>query len=330
MQRTDYAMCMLCEAHCGIEVEHDGSQLLRIRGDDRDVASRGHFCPKGAALGDIQHDPDRLRQPLRRRADGGWEEVGWDEALELVADRFARLQREHGRDAVATYVGNPTAHNYAAALLSLLFGQVLGSRNHFTANSLDGLPRLLTSYLAYGSQAVIPIVDIDRTAHMIIIGANPVVSNGSIMTAPGFPRRLKALRKRGGRLVVIDPRRTETSRLADEHHAIRPGSDALLMAALLHTLFEERLTAPGRLAGFTDGIGELRAAVAPFAPERVAPTTGIDAEVIRRLAREFAAADCASCYGRMGTCTQPFGTLTTGLIDALHVLTATSTAGVAA
>ncbi len=318
--KTSPATCNLCEASCGIVVEHDATTIKTIRPDTLDPLSQGHICPKATALGDLQRDPDRLRDPISKSDNSNFEPIGWEHALDSIADRIASIQKRHGPDSVAFYLGNPTVHNYGAALYGLLFRQVLGGKSFFTANSVDGLPRILASYLMYGSQALIPVPDIDRTDWMLIIGANPIVSGGSIMTAPGFGKRLKALRARGGKLVVIDPRRTETAAVADAYHAIRPGSDALLLAALLHTIFEQDNETPARLAPWLSCLDELKAAASDFSPERVAAAVGIEAATIRALAGELCEAERAVCYGRMGVSTQIFGTLCNCLIDCLNIV----------
>jgi anaerobic selenocysteine-containing dehydrogenase len=318
--RTDYAQCMLCEALCGLEVEHDGTSVHRIRGDAEDPFSRGHVCPKGVALAELQNDPDRLRGPLAK-VGGRFEPIGWDAALDLAARRLADVQRRHGRDAVASYFGNPAAHSYSAILFYQMLMDALGTRNRYSASSVDTLPRFLTSYELYGNQVQIPVPDVDRTDYFLILGANPMVSNGSAMTAPDVAGRLRRLQGRGGKLVVIDPRRTETAELADEHHFIRPGSDALFLAALLHALFAEGLASPGALLPRLEGWERVPGLVAPFPPERVAAATGIPAEVTRRLARELAAAPTAVCYGRMGTSVQEFGSVATWLTDLVNVAT---------
>ena len=318
--RSHLTTCPLCEASCGLRIETDGERVLSVRGDEADPLSRGYLCPKGVALADLHDDPDRLRRPLKRTGDS-FREIGWDEALDEAAQRLAQIQREHGRDAVAMYIGNPTAHSYSAVLYGFLLLEALRTRSFFTSNSVDSLPRLLTSYLLYGAQALLPIPDLDRTSFLLILGANPVVSNGSIMTAPDCKRRLQELRARGGRIVVVDPRRTETAELADRHHFIRPGADALLLLGLLHTLFTDGRVRLGEHAGRIDALAQLRRLVAPFSPARIAPATGIAAAEIVSLARAFADAPSAVCYGRMGTCTQEFGTLSCWLIDCLNILT---------
>ena len=318
--RTHFRTCHLCEAMCGIAIELEGDRIVAIRGDKDDPFSRGHICPKAVALQDVHEDEDRLRRPLRRTA-SGWEEVSWEAALDEAATRLAAIQRAHGKNAVALYQGNPVVHNHGALLFGQLFQRSLGSRSRYSATSVDQLPQMLASLLMFGHQLMLPIPDVDRTDFLLVLGANPLVSNGSLLTAPGIERRLKALRARGGRLVVVDPRRTETAALADLHLPIRPGGDAFLLAAILHTLASENRVAPGRLAPFTDGLPALVDAVQPFSPEAVAGRTGIDAETIRALALDFAEAPAAVAYGRVGTCTQEFGGLASWLVNALNVVT---------
>jgi anaerobic selenocysteine-containing dehydrogenase len=318
--QTHYRTSNLCEAICGIEIKVAGERIVSIRGDKDDPFSRGYICPKAAALQDLHEDKDRLRHPVRKTK-SGFERIGWDEAFDEVADRIKAIQAQHGKNAVGLYVGNPTVHNYGSILFGLPFIRSLRTRNRFSATSADQLPHHLASLLMFGHQLLLPIPDVDRTDFMLILGGNPVVSNGSLMTAPGIGHRLKAIGERGGKVVVVDPRRTETAELADQHHFIRPGADVLLMLGLLHTIFAEGLAAPGRLAGFTDGVEALRQSVQAFPPERVAEAAGIDAGSIRALARSFAGAKSAVCYGRMGVSTQTFGGVTQWLINALNLVT---------
>lgn len=320
MTTTSPATCSLCEANCGVTVEHEGDRVLRVRGDERDVFSRGFICPKGAALAELHNDPDRLRRPLRRTGDR-FVEIPWDEALDEAAQRLHAVQREHGRDAAALYIGNPSAHSYAALLYGIAFLKVLDSRNLFSSNSVDALPRVLTSLWLYGSQALLPVPDIERTEYLLILGANPVVSNGSILTAPDMKARLRAIQARGGRVIVVDPRRTETAELADRHVFLRPGGDAALLLGMIHTLFAERLVRPPSPLFREDDLAALRTLSARFPPERMEPLTGIPAATVIELAREMVAARSAVCYGRLGTCVQEFGALTTCLIDILNALT---------
>lgn len=312
--------CHLCEAMCGVEIRVEGSKILSIRGDDRDPFSRGHICPKAIALKDVHEDPDRLRRPVRRTSDG-WQEISWEEAFDEVARRLVDIQRQHGVDAVASYLGNPQVHSFSGLIGGAKFLRTLRSRNRFSATSVDQLPHHFAAFFLYGHQLMIPVPDIDRTGFLLVIGANPVVSNGSLMSAPDVTKRLKDLRARGGKLVVVDPRRTETAALADQHHFIRPGSDAWLLLALLQVIFEENLHVPDRLAPLLEGLDQLRELCRPYSPERVAAQTGMGALEIRQLAREFAASDSAVCYGRMGVSTQEFGALCQWLIQLLNIVT---------
>jgi anaerobic selenocysteine-containing dehydrogenase len=316
-----FRTCTLCEAMCGIRIDVDGSdRITSIRGDDEDPFSRGYLCPKAVALRDLHEDPDRLKHPLRRVGDR-WERMEWDEALELTASRLHAIQREHGNDAVATYAGNPTVHNVGAMIFAPMLFRTLRTRHGYSATSVDQLPHMLAAHLMFGHQLLLPIPDVDRTAHMLIIGANPLASNGSLMTAPGMKRRLRAIQERGGRVIVVDPRRTETAAIADEHIFVRPGTDALLLLAMLHTIFGEERARLGRLAPLVDGLEEVRTIAERFSPERVGSHTGVGAETIRRLAREHASAERAVVYARMGASTQAFGTLCQWLANVLNVVT---------
>lgn len=317
---TRYGACNLCEAICGLEFKIQDNHILSIRGDEADPFSRGHICPKAIALKDIHEDPDRLRHPVRRVGEN-WQEIGWDEAFDLVADKLVAIREQHGNNSVAVYQGNPSVHNYGSLTHAQHFLGPLKTRNRYSATSVDQLPHQLVAYWMYGHQLLVPISDIDRTNYFLVMGANPMASNGSLMTVPDFRHRLKALQQRGGKMVVIDPRRTETAEVGDEHHFIRPGSDAAFLFALINTLFEEDLVNLRHLHDYTDGLDEVRAAVAHFTPEKVAAVTGIDAATIRRIAREFAAADGAAAYGRIGLSIQPFGALCQWAIQLLNIAT---------
>src|ERR1035437_944743 len=305
---------------CGIVVETDGGRVTSIRGDEDDRFSRGHVCPKAVALKDLHDDPDRLRRPVKRVGDE-WREIGWDEAFALAARGIQAVQEKHGRDAVAAYLGNPTVHSLGGMLFAPRFVRSLRTKNRYSATSVDQLPHHLAALWTIGHALWIPIPDLERTDHLLILGANPAVSNGSLMTAPDAAKRLKEIRARGGRVIVVDPRRTETAALADEHHFIRPGADAFLLLAMLQVIFSEKLDHRSRLFDFTDGLEDVRAIAARYAPERVVEATGIGAEAIRRLAREFAAAPAAVAYGRVGVSTQEFGALACWLITVLNVVT---------
>jgi anaerobic selenocysteine-containing dehydrogenase len=314
-----YGVCSFCDSSCGLAIEYEGDKVISVKGDKENAFSRGHVCPKGVATADLYNDPDRLRRPLRRTA-SGWEEVSWDEAFEEAGERIAAVQKKYGRDALALYYGNPTAGDYALLLVLLPFIKSLQTKNVYSATSLDSLTRMLTSLWLYGSQAVMPVPDLERTRLLIILGANPVVSHGSVMTAPDTKKRLQEIRGRGGKIIVIDPRRTETAAIADAHHFIRPGTDALFLLAFIHTLFEEGLADPGALKGRVTGWVELKKIAAGFPPSRVAAATGMSEETIKSLAREFAAEPRAVMYGRMGVSTQEFGSLATWLTDAVNIV----------
>jgi len=313
-----YRACHLCEAICGLAIETRDGAIVSIKGDAQDPFSRGHVCPKAVALQDIQNDPDRLRQPVMR-VENQWVPLEWDEAFALVAERLAGIRERHGNNAVAIYQGNPSVHNYGLMTHSNYFLGLLKTRNRFSATSVDQLPHHLTSYLMYGHGLLLPVPDIDHTDFMLILGGNPLASNGSIMTVPDVEKRLKALRARGGKLVVVDPRRSETAAIADQHLFIRPGQDAGLLLGILHTLFEEGLARGSHLP--VDGLDAVRAAIAPFPAEAMAARCGIAAEDIRQLARDFAAAERAVCYGRMGVSTQVYGTLCQWLVQLINLVT---------
>jgi len=316
--------CPLCEAKCGltVEVERETRRVHTVRGDPQDPFSEGYLCPKGYGLKGLFEDPDRLRRPLRRdRASGRWSEIGWDEAFDLVTARLRAVRETHGADAIAAYLGNPTAHDGLSAFYTGGFLRALGSRWRFSATSVDQLPKAVSSALLFGSSGAFAIPDVDRTDYFLVLGANPLASNGSLMTAPDMPERLRRLRARGGKLVVVDPRRSETARIADRHLFLRPGSDALFLFALVHVLFEEGLVRLGALEGQVNGVEAVRELAREFAPETVAAATGVAPEAVRTVARELAAAERAVCYGRIGTCTQEFGTLASWLVDVVNVLT---------
>ncbi len=322
---TRIGVCNLCEATCGllltIEPGPDGDRVTGARGNPDDPLSRGHVCPKGVAIGDIHADPDRLRRPVRRTGSGAeaqWEEISWDEALDLVADRLAATIDEHGADALGIYLGNPNAHSLGALTHGLALVQSFRTRNKFSATSVDQLPHQMIGHLLYGHQLLLPVPDIDRTSYFLVVGANPMASNGSLMTVPDFPNRLRALQARGGRMVVLDPRRTETARVADEHLFVRPGTDAWVLLAMLRTLFAEGLARP---PAYVDGLEEVERLVADFTPEAAARASGVPAEVVVRLARELAAADGGVAYGRMGVSTQEFGLVCQWAVQLLNTVT---------
>lgn len=318
-RRTVYRTCSLCEATCGLQFEVEGEQIVSVRGDDADVFSHGYVCPKGVAIADVHHDPDRVRTPLRRQPDGSFTPISWDEAFTLVAERLRAIRARDGADAIGVYMGNPIVHNHASVLLRAGFVKAIGTHNSFSAGSQDTSPRFATSYHLYGTSLAIPVPDLDRTQYLLCVGANPWISNGSFMTAPDVRKRLRALRARGGKLVVVDPRRSETAREADEWIPIRPGSDAALLLAMAQTLIADGRVDAQRIAQVAEGWEELQTQLAALTPERVAAYTGVPAETTRRLARELADAPSGSCYTRIGVCNNRFGTLGSWATDVLNL-----------
>ena len=315
---THFRTCPLCEAMCGLAIETDGPRVTSVRGDTDDPFSRGFICPKGAALAAIHHDPDRLQKPIARRG-RDWVELEWSAALELAADGIHRVQARHGRDAAAIYFGNPTVHNVSLSLFGPSLSRALRTKNRFSATSVDQLPHHLAAHWMFGHQLLLPIPDIDRTMFMLIVGANPVASNGSLMSAPGVRHRLEAIEARGGKVVVVDPRRTETAAIASEHHFIRPGADAWLLAAILRVALVEG-RGLGRHAPYVERLPELERALNGFDISAASAHTGIDTASIERLGRELCAAESAVVYGRFGVSTQAFGGLCQWLINAINLV----------
>jgi len=318
--KTHYRACNLCEAICGLEIKTQGDQVLSIKGDKNDPLSRGYICPKGVAMQDIYSDPNRLRKPVKKHGDS-WVEISWEEAFDSVAEKLVAVQEQHGQSAVAFFAGNPNVHNYGSMTHAGVLRKAVQSKIHFSATSLDQLPHHLTSYSLYGHQSLIPVPDIDHSNYMLIIGGNPMASNGSIMTSPDIPKRLKAIQQRGGRFIVIDPRRTETAEIADQHLFIRPGTDAWLLMAMINTLFAEDLVKTGHLTDLLVGIDQVRSACESFTPELAEQYSGVAAEQIRQLARDMANTEGAVCYGRMGVSVQVYGTLCQWAIQMINILT---------
>jgi anaerobic selenocysteine-containing dehydrogenase len=319
MAHTVFRTCTLCEAMCGLQFEVADNRIVSVRPDDDDVFSHGYVCPKGIAIAAVHDDPDRLRQPVRRTASGGFEPIGWDEAFGLVAERLGAIRARHGSDAIAVYFGNPIVHNHGAVALRQGVLKAIGTRNCTSAGSQDTSPRFATSYYLYGSSWAIPIPDVDRTDYLLCLGANPLVSQGSFISAPNMRARLRALRERGGTLVVVDPRRSETAREADEHVAIRPGGDAALLLAMVRHLVDQERVDRRQLAQVASGWEEIERRLEPFTLARAAELSGVPSETIARLALEFADAKTAVAYSRVGVCNNSFGTLATFATDLLNV-----------
>ena len=324
-------ICPLCEATCGIKVTVEGERVVSVRGNPDDPFSRGYICPKGVALPELHHDPLRLRTPLVRKTKGGeLEPAEWDEAFAMIRERLGAIIKDHGPNSVAIFAGNPNVHSPANTFYLPAVFRGLGTDQRYSASTVDQMPKQVASALMFGTEFSVPIPDIDRTDLLVILGANPLVSNGSLMTAPDMPGRLRALKKRGGRLVVIDPVRTRTAQAADVHLTIRPGSDALLLAALARELVQPGVVQLGSAEAHieVDELEVLRQALEAFTPEAVAPMTGIDASSIRGLIQDLRTAPSAAVYGRMGTCTSglsaggrtvPMATVASWLIDVVNV-----------
>ena len=313
---TRLTACNLCEAICGLELTLTDGKVTGIRGNPDDPLSRGYICPKGTALADVYDDPDRLRTPVRRRGDD-WEEIGWDEALDLVADGLARALNEHGRNAVGVYLGNPNAHALGSATHAVPFVKSLRTRNRFSASTVDQVPHQLVAWQMFGHQLLLPIPDLDRTSYLLVLGANPMASNGSLMTTPDFPKRARAIKERGGRIVVLDPRRTETAEIATEHVFVRPGGDVVVLLAMLRTVLAEGLARP---PSYVDGIDELRRVVDDFTPALAEDVSGVPASTVERLARELCETRGAAAYGRLGVSATGFGSVSQWAINCLNLL----------
>src|SRR5947207_11219958 len=320
MARTAYTTCPLCEATCGLEVSVESDRITAVRGDASDVFSAGFICPKGASLGQLDADPDRLRTPRVRR-DGELRPAGWPEAFAAAERGLRAVLDAHGRDAVALYLGNPNVHTLAGSLYLGALRKALGSRNVYTASTLDQMPKHVSCGYLFGSPLAVPVPDVDRTDFLFILGADPYASNGSLWTVPDAPGRLKALQKRGGRFVVVDPRRSRTARAADRYVPIRPGTDVFLLLGMVHELFARDLVDLGRLADHVDGVEAVRDLVKPFPPDVVGPRCGVEPTTVAGLARDLGVAARAAVYGRIGTTTVESGTVTSWLVDVLNILT---------
>jgi anaerobic selenocysteine-containing dehydrogenase len=319
LTKKHFSTCTLCEAMCGIEVTTQEREILSIVGDKQNPFSEGHVCPKAMALKDLYDDPERIRQPMEKTATG-WQAISWDDALDKVAQGLHKTQQQHGIDSVGVYLGNPNAHNMGAILFGPHFYRALKTKNRYSATSVDQLPHHIVSRKLFGHQSQIPIPDIDHTQYFMIIGGNPLASNGSIMTVPHIKRRLKAIQNRGGKVVVVDPKKSETADISCEHHFIKPGTDALLLLAMLNTMFAKQLAKPDHLLAFSPELEQVASFVKDYPAERVAPIVGIDAEEIMAMVEAFCQAESAVCYGRMGASVQAFGTLTQYLIMLFNML----------
>jgi anaerobic selenocysteine-containing dehydrogenase len=310
--------CRICEVTCGLIATVEDGRVTKLRPDPDHVVSRGYSCPKGLAAHEVTHDPDRILHPMKRTPTG-WERVSWEQAIGEIAAKLNAIREAHGPDAIALYTGNPSGYAYAHRIYSANWIKAVGSRNSYGAGSQDNLAEFLSARFLYGASFRLPVPDIDRAKYLLVVGTNPLVSQGTLVHLVDAKARLRAVQERGGTVVVIDPRRTETARLASAHHFIRPGTDTFLLLAMVQTILGEGLEDRTFLAAHADGVEWLRALVAPFTPERAAEPTGIAADTIRSLAREFAAADGACAFGR-AVC-GPFGTLQAWALDVLNIVT---------
>lgn len=316
---THYRTCNICEAMCGLEIKHQGKEIISIKGNKNDVLSRGHICPKAVALQDFYSDPDRLKTPVRKTANG-WEYISWEEAIDEVAQKLNEIQKANGQNAVGTYLGNPNAHKLGNALFMPLLLRALKTRNRFSASSVDQLPHHFASNYMFGHGNLLPVADIDHTQYMIIIGGNPMISNGSMMTCPDFPTRMKAIQKRGGKVVVIDPRKTETAKKADHHLFIKPGTDAYLLASMISVLVEKKKINLRHLESIIDGVEEVQNIALEFSPDNIQEITGILASDIYKMVEELTASSSGVVYSRMGASTQAFGGLCIWLTNVFNIL----------
>lgn len=322
-EKTHFRTCNLCEAMCGIVIKHDGEKVLSIKGDKDDPFSQGYICPKATALQDLHEDPDRLRQPVERTRDG-WRKISWSEALDKVAQGIQSIQKKHGQNAIGIYLGNPNVHNLGGMLTIKHLLTSIKTRSRFSATSIDQLPHHIISMHLFGHMLRIPVPDVNRTQYMMIIGGNPLASNGSIMTAPNMRQKLKDIKARDGKVVVIDPRRTETADIASEHHFIRPATDVLLMLAMLNEIYlqgyAKRARANNRAADLAPEIERIAEFAKDYSAESVAAITGIAAPEIKRLVKEFCEAESSVCYSRMGVSVQEFGLLSQYLVMIINIV----------
>ena len=324
-EQTHFRTCNLCEAMCGIVIQHDGENVLSIKGDKDDPFSKGYICPKATALQDLHEDSDRLRHPVERTANG-WKEISWLEALDKVAAGIQSVQKKHGQNAFGIYLGNPNVHNLGGMLTIKHLLSSIKTRSRFSATSIDQLPHHIVSMHLFGHMLRIPVPDVNRTQYMLIIGGNPLASNGSIMTAPNMRQKLKDIKARDGKVVVIDPRRTETADIASEHHFIRPATDVLLLLAMLNEIYlqgyaDKARAKNNRAAALAPEIERIVDFAKDYSAESVADITGIAASEIKRLVKEFCEAESSVCYGRMGVSVQEFGLLSQYLIMVINIVT---------
>jgi len=320
MSQSVKRVCNLCEAMCGLSIEMHDDQSMTIRGNKDDVFSQGAFCPKSQGLKDLWQDPDRLREPLKK-VGGSFQAISWEQAFQEISDKVNQLQKKYGRSAIATYAGNPNTHNFGNLILLPMFLRGIRSHNKYSATSVDQLPHMLVSYLMFGHQLLLPIADVDHTRYMLMFGANPAVSNGSLLSSAGLSTKLKAIQHRKGKVVLFDPRYTETASLVSEHYFIRPGTDAFLLAGVVKLIFAQKAVRPGRLVSMLKGLDQLENLFSDIDLDQVSAVTGVQREVIEQVAHDLQSYEPALCYGRMGVSTQAFGAVCQWLINLINILT---------
>ena len=318
--KIHYRTCNLCEAMCGLEITYKEKKVISIVGDKKDPLSKGFICPKSLALKDLYEDPDRLKTPIKR-TENGWQEISWTEAFDEVEIQIKKIQEKYGNNAVATYQGNPNVHNVGSMLYGGPFLKSLKTKQKYSATSADQLPHHIASLKMFGHQMLIPIPDIERTDYLLILGANPGASNGSLLTAPGFPQKIKSIQKRGGKVINIDPRFTETSKISSQHLYINPGKDALFLLSLLHVIFDQGIEEKTHLSNYLKGLEEIKEIVKEYSPKKTALLIGIDSLEIQKIAKDFMNSKTAVCYGRMGVSTQEYGGICQWLINVLNIVT---------
>ena len=316
-----YRVCNLCEAMCGLEIEHDGKQVISVKGDINDPFSKGSLCPKGALIHKIHEDPNRLKEPLLKKSNGEWEKISWTKALDIVGEKMNEIRQKHGNDAVAVYLGNPTVHNFGMMLFSGELLRSLRTRNFFSPTTMDQLPHHFIGYQMYGHAFNMPIPDVDRTDYFIMFGANPIASNGSIMSGCGPVEKIKTIQQRGGKVILFDPRATETSRVVDEHHFIKPSTDVYFLLGMLHLIQKNNWIQLGHLEKHITGLDKIEQIAKDFTPAKVAQLTGVAEEVLLRITKAYVLEDRAVLYGRMGMSTQEHGGLCHWLASVINILT---------
>ncbi len=319
--KKHYRVCNLCEAMCGLEIEHDGQKVLSVKGDKKDPFSKGSLCPKGALIHKIHEDPDRLKTPLLKNENGGWDEISWENAFDIVGEKINAIRTKYGNDAVALYLGNPTVHNFGMMLFSGELRRSLRTKNFFSPTTMDQLPHHFIGYHMFGHAFNMPIPDVDRTDFFIMFGANPIASNGSIMSGCGPIEKIKTIQNRGGKVILFDPRATETSRVVDEHYFIKPGTDVFFLMGMLHLIQKNNWIQIDCLEEHISGLEKLKGIADEFTPEMVEKMTGVPKAILLKLTKEYVLSDRAVMYGRMGMSTQEYGGLCHWLTSVLNILT---------